>query len=139
MNFESPSRAPASPGGIRTRRRTKADGSAEIREIRPAPRLPPALEARTFRDVLRSLVGHAVTVVNSESYEDAPVGHQIRAGFYPAQLAGLGEDYLVLVGQYVHSPGAARSAPRTEPVRQYVPIAHVKRISILRSERLLHI
>ena len=99
----------------------------------------PTTENRSFQELLKSLIGHVVTIVNPESYEDAPVGHRIRAGFYPAQVAGLGEDYLVLVGQYVHTPGAARSAPRTEPVRQYVPITHVKRVSILRSERLLHI
>ena len=80
-------------------------------------------------------MGQVVTIVNPESYEDAPVGHQIRAGFYRAKLIGLGNDYVILATELVHQ--GKESAK--EPVRQYIPLDKVKRISVLKGEKLLHI
>ena len=63
---------------------------------------------------MNSLIGQIVTIVNPESYEDAPVGHQIRAGFYRAKPIGLGDDYLVLATELVHKGVEVGK----EPVRQ---------------------
>jgi len=93
---------------------------------------PPIVEDRSFVDVLRSLIGKVVTVVNPESYEDAPIGHQIRAGFYRAKPVGLGRDYLIVVTEYKHKTDK-------EPVKQYIPIANIKRVSLMKSELLIHI
>ena len=57
----------------------------------------PIIEDRDFTDVLKSFIGKLVTMVNSESYEDVPLGHQIRGGWYPAKPVGLGNDYLIVV------------------------------------------
>lgn len=95
----------------------------------------PVTEDRSFIDLLKTLVGKPVTVVNPESYEDAPVGHQIRAGYYRAKPIGLGQDYLILMAEYVH---AGRETSK-EPVKQFIPFAKIKRISLMKSERLIHI
>ena len=100
-----------------------------------APRPAPLREDRGFRDLLETLVGQIVTIVNPESYEDAPVGHQIRVGFYHAKPIGLGNDYLILATEYVHKGKETAK----EPVRQYVPLTKIKRISIMKSERLIHL
>lgn len=95
----------------------------------------PVIEDKTFVDVLKSLLGKTVTIVNPESYEDAPVGHQIRAGYYRAKPMGLGKDYLIVIAEYVHS---GRESGK-EPVKQYIPFERIKRISLMKSERLIHI
>ncbi len=96
-------------------------------------------EDRSFYDLLKSLMGQIVTIVNPESYEDAPVGHQIRAGFYRAKPVGMGKDYIILATELVHSSSVAPASKAKEPVRQYIPIAQIKRVSILKTERLIHI
>ena len=101
--------------------------------IKPAA----AMEDRTFQELLKSLIGQIVTIVNPESYEDAPVGHQIRAGFYRAKPVGLGKDYLVVATELIHP--AKPGDQQKEPVRQYIPIDQIKRVSILKTERLIHI
>lgn len=93
------------------------------------------IEDRMFLDVLKSLVGKTVTMVNPESCEDAPAGHQIRVGFYRSKLIGLGKDYLIMVAEYTR----AGKEGRKEPVKQYIPIERIKRISQMKSEWLVHI
>ena len=92
-------------------------------------------EDRSFLDLLNSLMGQVVTMVNPESYEDAPVGHQMRAGFYRAKPVGMGKDYLIIATEYIHT---GREAGK-EPVRQYIPLSRIKRISIMKGEKLIHI
>ena len=94
-----------------------------------------AIEDRSFVDVLRTLLGETVTMVNPESYEDAPHGHQIRAGFYRAKLVGLGKDYLVVVAEYVRADNEGRK----EPAKQYIPIDRIKRISLTQTQQLIHL
>ncbi len=88
-----------------------------------------------FDQQLESWLGKMVTIVNPESFEDAPVGRQMRVGFYRARFVGLGTDYITLSLQYV------RTGPRAgvEPVRQYVPLSMIKRISALKPERVIHL
>ena len=95
----------------------------------------PVQEDKHFLDILKSLLGKTITIVNPESYEDAPVGHQIRAGYYRAKLTGMGKDYLTIMTEYVHT---GRETSK-EPVKQFIPIEKVKRVSVLMSELLLHI
>ena len=87
-----------------------------------------------FREVIEPLVGKVVTVVNPESYEDAPVGHRLTTGFYLAKVVGLGDDMITLVTEYVHPQEKSK-----EPVKQFVPLNKIKRISFMKSERIIHI
>ncbi len=95
-------------------------------------------EDKSFGDVLRALVGKPVTVVNPESYEDAPVGHQIRVGFYKAKVAGLGRDYLILHTSFA-SIGRTGKTLKEEPVKQFIPIERIKRLSLMEKECVLHL
>ena len=99
---------------------------------RPAKNAP---EDVTYRSVLKSLVGQVVTVVNPESYEHAPVGHQIKTGFYRAKVTGVGQDCVVLVTEFDKKGKDAGK----ERVRQYIPVERVKRVSVMSSEKLIHI
>jgi len=95
----------------------------------------PVIENKSFTDILKALVGKVVTIVNAESYENAPMGHQIRAGFYKGKVAGLGHDYLIIVTEF--SPKGTGDGK--EPVKQFVPLSAIKRLSLMKSEMLLHL
>ncbi len=99
------------------------------------PQAAPIEEDRDFHDLIKSLIGQIVTIVNPESYEDAPVGHQIRAGFYRAKPIGLGRDYLIVSTTMQHRG----KSEEKEPVRQYIPLSQIRRISLMKSEKLIHI
>ena len=98
------------------------------------PASPSSTGTQSFRDVLQSLIGRTVTVVTAESYEAAPVGHQLRAGFYQAKPIGLGEDVLIL-----RTERRPTGKKETEPVKQVIPIERIRRISVMKSELVLHL
>ena len=89
----------------------------------------------SFSEVLQALVGKVVTVANAESYEDSPVGHRLGAGFYKAKVLDVKDDHVVLATQFRHSSGHGED----EPVKQFIPKSRVKRISVMKSEKILHI
>ncbi len=89
----------------------------------------------TFPDVLNALVGKVVTVANPQSYEDAPVGHKLTVGFYRAKILAVKADHLVLFTEFKHMRGSEGA----EAVKQFVPLDRVKRISVMKSERVLHL
>jgi hypothetical protein len=97
------------------------------------------LEQRAFIDVLRTFLGKVVTIVNPESYEDAPLGHNIRKGWYPARAVGLGQDYLILVTEYKHKHKPDGHVAGAEPVKQYIPVHRIKRVSVMQQELLIHL
>ena len=92
----------------------------------------PNMENQTFQEVLKALLGKVVTVVNPESYEQAPMGFQVRTGFYRGKVAGLGKDFLIIMTEF-NAKGDA------EPVKQYIPLSRIKRISLMKSDRILHL
>ena len=94
-----------------------------------------ATAPQTFDAVLRALTGQVVTFVNPESYEDAPVGYRLTTGFYKAKVMAVGADYMTVATELAHK----RGEKETEPVRQFIPLARIKRVSVMKSERLIHI
>ena len=102
----------------------------------PKKAFEPVHEDRSFSDVLKAHLGEVFLIANSESFEESGFGHQIAAGWYRARLAGLGHDFLIVHTEFAH--GAGKHAVK-EPVKQYIPLARVKRISLMRSERILHV
>lgn len=92
-------------------------------------------QPENYREVLVGFVGKVVTIVNPESYEAAAIGHTLTTGFYRAKVLHVGPDYLTLATEFVHKAAAKEK----EPVRQYLPISAVKRVSLMRTERLLHL
>lgn len=90
---------------------------------------------QTFQQVLKNLTGKVVTFVNPESYEDAPVGYRLTTGFYKAKVLQVGDDFVSVATELVHKRGEKEK----EPVRQFIPLHSIKRISVLAGERLVHI
>ena len=88
----------------------------------------------SFRAILEGLIGKVVTIVNPESYEDAPIGHTLKTNFYRARVLGVGTDFLAVASEHVHA-----GAKGKEPVRSYIPLHRVKRVSVMKSERLIHL
>ena len=101
----------------------------------PETAAQPALEDKSFHDVLRGLVGKVVTFVNPESHEDAPLGFQLRAGWYKAKPVSLGNDFITVMTEFKHSD----KEKTKEPVKQFIPISRIKRISIMKGGTLIHL
>ena len=94
----------------------------------------PKIEDRDYRGVLESLVGKKVTVVNPESYEALPrEGHELREAHYAGKITGFGKDYMIF-----HTVLAASKKDR-QPVQQFIALARIKRISLMRTGALLHL
>jgi hypothetical protein len=90
----------------------------------------------SFLDFLRRHVGEKLTVVTPEHFEDSGHGHQLRPAFYEATLKAVHDDYVVLF--LYHSHGTGTHATK-EPAEQCVPISRLKRVTLMRSERILHL
>ena len=93
--------------------------------------------AKTYREVLSSLSGKVVTIVNPESYEEGPVCNRLTTSFYRAKVLALSDDFVKL--QTVYRKHGAKSETEHEPVVQYVPIDRVKRVSVMRTDTILHL
>lgn len=107
---------------------------------RPAPAVPQKNPAMTgnqggFHAALQPLVGKVVTLVNPESLEETPVGRQLTTAFYPGKVLSLGADFVTLALEFKRRTGTQDS----EPVRQYIPLHRIKRVSIMKSARLIHL
>ncbi|MBK8980304.1 MAG: hypothetical protein IPM29_30755 [Planctomycetes bacterium] len=113
---------------------TNASDAAE----NAAPKKPfePILEDQSFHEMLKSHLGKIFLVATPESFEETGLSPQITAGWYKAKLVGLGRDYLIVATEFHH--GLGKHATK-EPCNQYIPISHIKRISLMRRERLLHL
>jgi len=93
-------------------------------------------EDRSYRDVLKSLVGKQVTVVNPESFEAAPmVGFHLKEGFYKGKITAIGTDYLVFQTIVTLS----KKEGGQQPVQQFIPVHRLKRVSVMKSGMFLHI
>ncbi len=94
----------------------------------------PVVEDRDFQSVLKALLGKQVTVVNPESFETAPMGWQLKEGYYNGRVTGLGNDYLVLQTEIIASKKEGKRA-----VKQFIPLRRIKRVSIMKGSNILHI
>ena len=104
-------------------------------EAKATAEAPTAVEEdRNYRGVLRGLVGKKVTVVNPESYESAPMGYQLKAGFYPGKITGLGHDYIIF-----HTLMTTSKKEGQQQVQQFIPIERIKRLSLMKTGVLIHI
>lgn len=107
--------------------------STQSSSASPAP--AKTAEPATFHEMLKVLTGQIVTMANPESYEDAVAGHRLTTGFYKAKILGVGEDYLSVATEYKHAKGEIKK----EPVKQFIPFHSIKRISVMKSQRVIHL
>ena len=92
-------------------------------------------EIKSYRDVLKSMVGTVVTIANAESYEQVPLGFELTTGFYKGKVSAVAQDCVVLATEFERR---GKNKGR-EPVKQFIPISRIKRISLMKSERVLHL
>lgn len=92
-------------------------------------------EIHSFLDVIRSLLGRVVTVANPESLEDAPMGFQLNTGFYRAKILAVQGDFITVATELVHRGKEASK----EPVKQFIPLARIKRVTVAKAEVYVHI
>lgn len=97
-----------------------------------APPIP-----KCYRDVFAALTGKVVTIVNPESFEEAAVGHKLTTSFYRGKILGVGEDHFRL--QTVFKKHGGKADADTEAVVQYVPFQQVKRVSVMKTESVIHL
>jgi hypothetical protein len=107
--------------------------TATQEEIQPTP--PPGAQPETFLQVMQALVGKVVTMVNPESFEDAPVGYRLTTGFYKTKVLAVGADYVTVATEFVRRRGEQSK----EPVKQFIPLGRIKRVSLMKDERLVHL
>ncbi len=94
-----------------------------------------ATEVKTFNDILHSIVGKVVTVINPESYRATPLGYKLDTQYYKGKVKMMGPDYIVLLTEWIPDP---KKKEDRETVTQYIPLDKVKRVSILPKEVLFH-
>ena len=97
----------------------------------------PATAIRAFREVLTAVVGKTVTIVNPESYEESALGAKLTSGVYKGKVLAAGDDFLKI--QTVFKRRAGKDGAEEEPVVQFVPFARVKRVSVMKTDTVLHI
>ena len=104
-------------------------------ETAAAATAPQTKEDRDFGDVLVQLIGKKITVINPQSFEAKAVGTKLKEGMYPGTVTGLGNDYLIL--------DTIMDAPKKEggqqPVRQFIPLVQIKRLSLMKTGAMLHL
>lgn len=101
-----------------------------------SPNTPKTASINSFTDVLGAMVGKVVTIVNSESYDETPMGGRLTAGFYKAKILTVGSDYLSVATEFQHKK---KGQQIKEPVKQYIPLPRIKRISAMKTELLIHL
>ena len=101
----------------------------------PTPPADAGAQPKNFRAILKALVGKPVTVVNPESYEAAPMGFQLKEGYYPGKIGGLAEDFVLFHTVVVTSKKEGGKVP----VKQFIPIQRIKRISLMKDGTILHL
>lgn len=94
-----------------------------------------AAPVQCLGDVLKSLTGKVVTMVNPKSLEDAPMGYQLTTGFYRAKILAVTDEVLSVATELVHKGKQVSK----EPVKQFIPLWSIKRISIMKSDILVHL
>ena len=84
--------------------------------------------------MLKALTGKLVTVANPESTEGAPVGKRLTTGFYKAKIKSVMDDMVVVATEF-----APHRSEVKEPVKQFIPIQRIKRVSVMKDETVLHL
>ena len=91
------------------------------------------IEDRDYVDILKALAGKVVTIVNPESYEAAPMGYRLKEGFYRAKVTAVGRDYIAIITDF------ERKKTEKERVKQFIPLSRIKRVSLMKSDNVLHL
>ena len=91
------------------------------------------MEAKSIEDILKSLEGQIVSVVNPQSYIRTLTGYTVDLETYNAKVISSEKGTLKLLTEYVHDPH--RNVK--EKGLQFIPMDRVKRIGISKTEKFI--
>mgnify|MGYP007059598564 CR=1 FL=1 len=63
------------------------------------------------------------------------MGQRLTTGFYRAKVVNVASDYITVATAFVRQRGEKSK----EPVKQFIPLASIKRISLMKTDRLVHL
>jgi len=105
----------------------------ETTEQQPVQKKANSNKIGSMEDILNSLVGHVVTVLNPQTYIRTITGYKIDSTTYKAKAISCKEGILRLATEYVSDP----HSKEREKAQQFVPVDQIKRIMISKSLKLL--
>jgi len=108
-----------------------SEPTKEVTPSAPAQKAP-----ESFREALEFLVGKIVSVANPESYETTAVGQRLATGFYRAKVQAVGSDVVTVISE---AKGKPKDGTKGAQVRQFIAVAHIKRISMPKDGAMLHL
>ena len=86
-----------------------------------------------LQDVLRSLVGQVVKVINPQSYIPTITGYKISSEVYKAKVVSLENGTVKILTEVMSDPHKNIK----EKALQYIPVDQIKRVTISKSDRLI--
>lgn len=91
------------------------------------------MDAKSIDDVLKSLVGQVVTIINPQSYIPTLTGFKIDVQTYKGKIVSYEEKTLRVLTEYLSDPHKKVK----EKAFQFIPLEHIKRVTISQSDRFI--
>ena len=87
----------------------------------------------SMEDVLHGLVGHVITVINPQTFTPTLAGYKIDSSAVKAKVLSCENGLLRLLTEFLSDPHRKVK----EKAQLFVPVAHVKRVMVSQSTKLL--
>ncbi|MBU0755873.1 MAG: hypothetical protein KJ645_12085 [Planctomycetes bacterium] len=91
------------------------------------------MDTRSFHEVLKTLIGQVITVINPSSYIRTLTGFRIDAETYQAKVISSENGTLRILIETISNP----QKNSKEKAYQYIPIEQIKHVQVSKSERHL--
>jgi hypothetical protein len=91
------------------------------------------MDTGTFNDLLKTLIGQVITVINPHSYIPTLTGFRIDAETYKAKVLSTENGTLRVLIEYISNPREQTK----EKAFQYIPIKQIRHVQVSNSEKLL--
>ena len=93
-------------------------------------------DLHSIYDVLHALVGRDVTIVNTHALVGGPTGKlAIDHAVYAGKIRAVTEELLVVFTDF----DAKGRGEHPEPAKEFIPIHHVNRVSVIKGQTNIHI
>lgn len=91
------------------------------------------MDANSIYDILKTLIGQVVTVINPQSYIPTITGYTIDSEVYQAKLVSMENGTVKILTEILSNP----HKKVREKALQFIPVDQVKRVTISKSDRLI--
>lgn len=93
------------------------------------------MDAKSIHDILTTLQGQVVTVINPQSYVRTLTGYEVDVETYNAKILSYEGETLKVLTEYVKDPHKKAK----DKVYQFIPVAQIRRVTVSKSERFITI